>query len=50
MQREDLIEPLQYGTLYQTLKRTVAKRGDQTAYGVPPMAGCSYHPHGKECI
>jgi hypothetical protein len=48
MEREDLIDPLQYGTLYQTSKRTVAKWGNQTAYGVPPVAGRSYHPHGKQ--
>lgn len=48
MQSDNAIDPLQYGTLYQTLQRTAAKWGPQTAYGVPPMAGRSYHPRGKE--
>jgi acyl-CoA synthetase (AMP-forming)/AMP-acid ligase II len=48
MDREDWVDPAQYATLYQTLKRTAAKWGSQTAYGVPAMAGRSYHPHGKE--
>ena len=50
MDRKDWADPVQYGTLYQTLKRTAAKWGSQTAYGVPAMAGRPYHPHGKEYI
>ena len=38
----------QYGTLYETLQRTVAKYGDRPAYAVPPMAGRAYHPDGWE--
>jgi acyl-CoA synthetase (AMP-forming)/AMP-acid ligase II len=47
MQR-DFDDPLKYGTLYQTLKRTAAKYPNNVAYGVPPMAKRSYHPQGKE--
>jgi hypothetical protein len=42
------VDPLDYGTLYQTLTRAAAKWGNQTAYGVPPMAGRSYYPQGVE--
>jgi len=42
------MDPLDYGTLYQTLTRTAARWGDQTAYGVPPMAGRPYYPQGVE--
>lgn len=42
------MDPLEYGTLYQTLKRTAARWRDQTAYGVPAMAGRAYHPRGRE--
>lgn len=42
------MDPLEYGTLYQTLNRTAARWGDRTAYGVPPMAGRSYYPQGIE--
>jgi acyl-CoA synthetase (AMP-forming)/AMP-acid ligase II len=43
-----MMDPLEYGTLYGTLNRTAARWGDQTAYGVPPMPGRSYHPQGIE--
>ena len=42
------MDPLEYGTLYRTLNRTAARWGNQTAYGVPPMAGRPYHPQGIE--
>ncbi|MBV8589663.1 MAG: hypothetical protein JO212_06310, partial [Acetobacteraceae bacterium] len=42
------MDPIEYGTLYQTLGRSAAPWGNQTAYGVPPMAGRPYHPKGKE--
>ena len=42
------MDPLDFGTLYQTLRRTAARWGSQTAYGVPPMAGRSYVPQGVE--
>src|SRR3954453_7536540 len=42
------MDPLDYGTLYQTLTGTAARWGDQTAYGVPPMAGRAYHSRGKD--
>jgi acyl-CoA synthetase (AMP-forming)/AMP-acid ligase II len=42
------LDPLQYGTLYGTLKRTAEKWGNNTAYGVPPMAGRAYFPEGEE--
>ncbi|PPQ38154.1 AMP-binding protein [Rhodopila globiformis] len=41
------MDPVEYGTLYQTLQRTAARWGNQTAYGVPPMAGRAYHPNGR---
>src|SRR5689334_20842000 len=44
----DEMDPLDYGTLYQTLTRTAARWGSQTAYGVPPMAGRPYLPQGVE--
>ena len=37
-----------YGTLYQSLQRTVGKFGDRAAYAVPPMQGRAYHPDGFE--
>ncbi len=37
-----------YGTLYDSLQRTVAKHGERPAYAVPPMAGRAYHPQGWE--
>jgi len=37
-----------YGTLYESLQRTVRKYGDRPAYAVPPMAGRAYHPDGWE--
>jgi acyl-CoA synthetase (AMP-forming)/AMP-acid ligase II len=37
-----------YGTLYDSLQRTVQKYADRPAYAVPPMAGRSYHPGGWE--
>ena len=37
-----------YGTLYQSLQRTVEKFGERPAYAVPPMAGRAYHPDGWE--
>ncbi len=42
------MDPLDHGTLYETLNRTVSRWGNQIAYGVPPMARRSYHPQGKE--
>lgn len=42
------MDPLEYGTLYRTLNRTAARWGNQTAYGVPPMAGRPYHPQEVE--
>lgn len=42
------MDPLDYGTLYQTLRRTAAKWGDRAAYGVPAMPGRAYHPRGRE--
>lgn len=42
------MDPLEYGTLYDTLNRTAAKWGGQPAYGVPSMPGRDYHPAGKE--
>ncbi len=40
------MDAFSYGTLYQTLQRTVARFGDRAAYAVPPMAGRAYHPDG----
>ena len=42
------MDPLDYGTLYQSLKRTAARWGERTAYGVPPMPDRAYHPEGQE--
>ena len=42
------LDPLRLGTLYESLKRTVATHGDRPAYAVPPMRGRAYHPAGKE--
>jgi acyl-CoA synthetase (AMP-forming)/AMP-acid ligase II len=42
------MDALKYGTLYESLQRTVAKYGERPAYAVPPRAGRSYHPHGWE--
>ncbi len=42
------MDPLEHGTLYDTLNRTAAKWGNQTAYGVPPMPGRDYHQAGRE--
>jgi len=40
------MDPLQLGTLYDSLKRTVTTFGDRTALVVPPMKGRPYHPDG----
>jgi crotonobetaine/carnitine-CoA ligase len=37
-----------FGTLYQTLQRTVARFPDGAAYAVPEMPGRAYHPQGWE--
>ncbi len=42
------MDPLELGTLYQSLERTVAKHGSRAAYAVPPMQGRPYHPEGRE--
>ena len=42
------MDPLDYGTLYQSLQRTAARWGERTAYGVPPMPDRAYHPEGQE--
>ena len=42
------MDAFEYGTLYQSLLRTVRKHGDRPAYAVPPMAGRAYHPGGFE--
>jgi acyl-CoA synthetase (AMP-forming)/AMP-acid ligase II len=42
------MDPLELGTLYQSLQRAVAQCGPQAAYAVPPMPGRAYHPEGKE--
>lgn len=42
------MDALIYGTLYDTLQRTVARWGERPAYSVPAMAGRAYHPQGKE--
>ena len=42
------MDPLDLGTLYQTLTRTAARWRDRPAYAVPPMSGRAYHPDGKE--
>jgi acyl-CoA synthetase (AMP-forming)/AMP-acid ligase II len=46
---EEAMDPLDLGTVYQSLERTVAKYGDRPAYAVPPMKGRAYHPDGWEC-
>ncbi|HET6521694.1 MAG TPA: class I adenylate-forming enzyme family protein, partial [Geminicoccaceae bacterium] len=42
------MDAFDYGTLYDTFNRTVARWGDRPAYAVPPMEGRAYHPDGKE--
>ena len=42
------MDPLEYGTLYDSLRRAEARWGDRAAYAVPPMAGRAYHPDGRE--
>jgi hypothetical protein len=42
------MDPLELGTLYQSLQRAVARYGPQAAYTVPPMPGRAYYPEGKE--
>ena len=42
------MDALSYGTLYDTLQRTVARWGERPAYSVPAMVGRAYHPKGKE--
>ncbi len=42
------MDALQYGTLYDSLRRTVARFGARPAYAVPAMAGRAYHPDGWE--
>ena len=42
------MDAARYGTLYESLKRTVRKHGERPAYAVPPMAGRAYHPDGWE--
>ena len=42
------MDTLNYGTLYDTLQRTVARWGERPAYSAPAMAGRAYHPKGKE--
>ena len=42
------MDAFEYGTLYQSLLRTVGKHGERSAYAVPPMAGRAYHPGGLE--
>jgi len=42
------MDPFEFGTLHDTLGRTVARWGDRPAYAVPPMPGRAYHPDGKE--
>jgi crotonobetaine/carnitine-CoA ligase len=37
-----------FGTLYQTLQRTVMRYPDRAAYAVPAMPGRAYHPQGWE--
>ena len=41
------MDALSYGTLYDTLQRTVARWGERPAYSVPAMVGRAYHPKGK---
>ena len=42
------MDPLELGTLYQSLERAVAQYGERAAYAVPPMRGRPYHPDGRE--
>ena len=42
------MDALGYGTLYDTLQRTVARWGERPAYAAPAMAGRAYHPEGRE--
>jgi acyl-CoA synthetase (AMP-forming)/AMP-acid ligase II len=42
------MDPLELGTLFQSLQRAVAKYGPEAAYVVPPMPGRPYYPEGKE--
>lgn len=42
------MDALELGTLYDSLKRTVAKYPQRPAYAVPPMEGRAYHPGGAE--
>ncbi len=42
------MDPLELGTLYQSLERAVARYGERAAYAVPPMKGRPYHPEGRE--
>ena len=42
------MDAAKYGTLYESLQRTVRKHGDRPAYAVPPMAGRAFHPDGWE--
>ena len=42
------LDPLHLGTLYDSLKRTVATYGDRQAYCVPPKKDRAYYPDGKE--
>ena len=37
----------EFGTLFQSLERAIAKYGDRAAYAVPAMEGRAYHPQGK---
>ena len=39
-------DPADFGTLYDSLKRAVARYPDNDAYVVPPMSKRSYHPEG----
>lgn len=42
------MDALGYGSLYDTLQRTVARWGERPAYAVPPLASRAYHRQGKE--
>lgn len=42
------MDALAYGTLYDTLQRTVARWGERPAYAVPAMPGRAYHPQGRQ--
>lgn len=37
----------EFGTLYQSLQRAIAKHADRPAYAVPAMEGRAYHPQGR---